>query len=636
MEFLAATKDGIFVMDALNVSNTGASGNWRTGVTAEGSTVKVVAELPSPPNAFGHCWSSDGELLASVCDEGVRVYDASKGYEVVREVQKVAEDVGGRAGGVRNVMFSPHSNYLVTYEKWDPVYPENVHIWALTGEQAGTKLRSCVLKGYTSGALPLRMIQWTEDESVSMEMMPGKGLILRTDGWEEEGEGVKVIAEKNASNYELSPPNEAKGTTYIAFFTPESSTAARVSVYDVSACQKTLEFYLPAKIKDCRMIWNFDGTGLLILATSDVDETGNSYFGTSYLYWMKPDSKAPVAVYGAKEGQVQDIAWSPTANEFIAIVGAPPSTVALHDGKTSKLTNTLGKARRNTLKWNPFGKFLGIGGFGTLAGDLDFYDRSKDECIASLRAPLTVGCEFGPDGRHFLACTVAPRMNEGNQISMYKYTGELLFKIDYVPEVIEGRHEDTGAGARTKTQALLFAASWRPVGGSRKYEDRAASPPKSGKRKKGLPEATAVPSASGAGAYRAGGGAAGGMNLVAAMMRGEIQAAERPAWTSSSEQGPTTAPMEEWEVKKLMREAEKAAAAKAKEEEAAALQARKDTEKAELKDERQLKKLKAQLEEIEKAKDKDWDELTEEDEALMEEEVDIRAKIKELEKRVRA
>ena len=32
----------------------------------------------------------DGQLLASVCDEGVRVYDADKRYKVVQELEKAA------------------------------------------------------------------------------------------------------------------------------------------------------------------------------------------------------------------------------------------------------------------------------------------------------------------------------------------------------------------------------------------------------------------------------------------------------------------------------------------------------------------------------------------------------------------
>jgi len=132
----------------------------------------------------------------------------------------------------------------------------------------------------------------------------------------------------------------------------------------------------------------------------------------------------------------------------------------------------------------------------------ELHSRSKEETISSLRAALTVDCDWAPDGRHFLTGTVAPRMNEGNQISIYRYTGERVLQIEYKPAIIEGRHEDTGAGARTKTQALLYATSWRPVADRNAYEDKPASPRPGAKRQKGLPDATAAAPSSNAPAYR--------------------------------------------------------------------------------------------------------------------------------------
>ncbi|OLP74745.1 hypothetical protein AK812_SmicGene45635, partial [Symbiodinium microadriaticum] len=53
---------------------------------------------------------------------------------------------------------------------------------------------------------------------------------------------------------------------------------------------------------------------------------------------------------------------------------------------------------------------------------------------------------------------------------------------EFKPDKIEARHEDTGAGARTKTQALLYAAKWRPDG-KKAHEDRPASPPRDGEKR---------------------------------------------------------------------------------------------------------------------------------------------------------
>jgi len=254
-----------------------------------------------------------------------------------------------------------------------------------------------------------------------------------------------------------------------------------------------------------------------------------------------------------------------------------------------------------------------------------------------LRMALTVNCEWAPDGRHFLGCTVAPRMNEANQISIYKYSGDQLLKIDYKYDQVQARHEDTGGGARTKTQALLFAASWRPCKDESKYSDRPETPREGvangkPKRKKGLPDEseskTAVKAWQPKGGYSAPSG-------VAAMMRGTEPIGEpepgRPGLSRWDTQE-TAKPLEEWEIKKLEKERKKAAEQKKKDDEEAAKKQLKEMESAESGQKKRLKELEALLEELEPLKDKEWDELTEEDDAMIEREVDIRQEIADIKK----
>merc|ERR1719265_2295944 len=121
-------------------------------------------------------------MLASVSDDGVAIYDASQGYGQIFELPKVSPDVGGRAGGVRNLSFSPVKNYMVTYEKWDPKYPDNVHVWDLRPETIGERIQSSTLRGYTSGGITSEPIKWTFDESHCLELRPGEGLRVVVGG----------------------------------------------------------------------------------------------------------------------------------------------------------------------------------------------------------------------------------------------------------------------------------------------------------------------------------------------------------------------------------------------------------------------------------------------------------------------
>jgi translation initiation factor 2A len=331
-------------------------------------------------------------------------------------------------------------------------------------------------------------------------------------------------------------------------------------------------------------------------------------------------------------------------NEFMMIIGMMPATTKLFDGKTGKMfkEGQLGTSRRNAIRWNPFGRFVCVGGFGALPGDLDFFDNSAKETLCSFRAALTVNCCWGPSGRHFLTCTTTPRMNEDNQISIWHYnTGDLIVKLDYRPQgALRTGGGAEGGRAAADAGAMLYAASWRPDGKGA-YKDRAASPVPAGKKRvKGL-KVDDLKTKEGGGAYRPKGG--GGFSGVAAMMRGELEVpSNAPAvgggWELKGDAPPAkplTWQEQEQQAKEWAKE-KKALAKKEKADEEEAKQAKKDELKAiadKIKGgDKRLADLKAQLAELDKIKDKEWDELTDEDEAELEKEIEIKALIAELEK----
>jgi len=477
----------------------------------------------------------------------------------------------------------------------------------------------------------------------------------------------RLIAESNASEFCISPSPQKDGF-YVAMYIPEACNswgawdldgrAAEVSIYHVSSSSseiiKTSSQLLPRKLNGVELKWNSEGTALLAQANSDVDETGESYFGTSTLYWMKSDGKAQCKVCGPEDGLVQDVAWAPGKNEFLMIIGMMPATTKLYDGTTGKMVKdgNLGTSRRNTIRWNPFGRFFVVGGFGALPGDLDFFDRPSGETLCSFRASLTVQCCWAPAGRHFLTCTTAPRMNEDNQISVWDHlSGDRIFKVDFKPalDVAGGGRKAADAGA------MLWASTWRPDG-KKVYEDIAAGPPAKGvKRVKGLPADSTGAGAGGGGAWRLKGSTNGG-GIAAAMMRGELEAPPAAGgWGNDGAPPPTGGDPKSWEPgyqkpktwqeleqeQKEWQKEKKAMEKRRKEEEEKAAEDKKAAQKAleksiADKDKNKgsrLVTLKAEIAELQKLKDKEWDELTEEDEAQLELEMDLLAELAELEKK---
>jgi len=277
-----------------------------------------------------------------------------------------------------------------------------------------------------------------------------------------------------------------------------------------------------------------------------------------------------------------------------------------------------------------------------LPGDMDFFDNDAGETVSSFRAALTVGQCWAPDGRHWLSCTTAPRMNEDNGVSVYRYTNERMIHLRFVPNkdaVLRTGGGATGGRGAADAGAMLFASTWRPCSPFQ-YEDNPLTPRK-GKAIKNLPAegiAAAGTGPRGPSAYRAGDG--GGGSSIQAMMRGEVgldSGGDR--WGKAPEvQVRNDQPKEPeltWEEYEAQKKAKKAAEKKAKQDEEDAITKAKEDMYASRnqveKNEKKLEKLKKQLSELDGLKEKEWDELTEEDEEELEKEIELKKQIAELE-----
>ena len=105
----------------------------------------------------------------------------------------------------------------------------------------------------------------------------------------------------------------------------------------------------------------------------------------------------------------------------------------IFDAKKCTATYELGAGPHNTIRWNPFGRFIMLAGFGNLPGDVKFYHRlfdGKFKLMGSCRAACSVTAEWSPCGRRLLTSTVAPRLNVDNGFKIWRYNGELLAHVE--------------------------------------------------------------------------------------------------------------------------------------------------------------------------------------------------------------
>eukprot|EP00850_Spirogloea_muscicola_P018643 SM000173S03012 [mRNA] locus=s173:161487:165551:- [translate_table: standard] len=130
-----------------------------------------------------------------------------------------------------------------------------------------------------------------------------------------------------------------------------------------------------------------------------------------------------------------------------------PAKAALFDTRCRILFD-FGSGPRNTVCWNPQGRFICLAGFGNLPGDLEFWEKHKLVLLGKSKSACAVTSTWSPDGRYFLTATTAPRLQIDNGIKVFRYNGSLLYEQPY---------------------RVLYQADWLPEPPGT-YPDRPASP----------------------------------------------------------------------------------------------------------------------------------------------------------------
>ena len=176
--------------------------------------------------------------------------------------------------------------------------------------------------------------------------------------------------------------------------------------------------------------WNDNGTSLIVLAQTEVDKTGKSYYGETTLYLLSANGGFDSRIDLDKEGPIHDVTWSPKSTSFGVVYGYMPAKTVIFNAKAQPI-HTFPLGPRNTVLFSPHGKFVLVAGFGNLAGQMDIYDLEKDYAkICTIEASNASVCEWSPDGKHILTATTSPRLRVDNGIRIWHAGGPLVFNED--------------------------------------------------------------------------------------------------------------------------------------------------------------------------------------------------------------
>ena len=396
-------------------------------------------------------FSPDASLYAIADPQGISLFSTATHTEAAPRLS---------CPGIQALAFSPAGNYLITFQRptkgEDGNAAPNLKVWSLSSSSSPSDrvVLAVTQKSLNRDCWP--SIQFTADDSLAVRMVTNCLHGYDPSAWAQ-GPVVKFPV-KGVAAFAITPAPGQGNTPVVAVYVPESKGSpghAALYTMDGSIAQGAVPTPLARKsffrANSARFYWAPTGSAVLVLTAADVDATNQSYYGEQKLYYFS----AVVAANGVteqavplpKEGPIHDVQWNPRGDCFVTVAGFMPA-------KSTVFTATcvpkfdLGSGPYSTARWNSFGRFLVLAGFGNLPGDLAFFDKKADgklKPMGTSRAENGVSLEWSPCGRFVVAATVAPRLRVDNGVQVFSYNGTLLAKA---PKdiLLEGRWQPSGVG----------------------------------------------------------------------------------------------------------------------------------------------------------------------------------------------
>ena len=394
-------------------------------------------------------YSADTSLYAVADAGGVTIYTSATHAQKLR--------IEGK--GIQAVAFSPAGTYLTTFQRpskgADGTAEKNLKVWNLND---GSEALALTQKAFIRDNWP--NIQFTPDDAIAVNMVTNTLHAYSTTDFLA-GPKIKFPV-KGIAGFALSPGTAPGKDPIVAVYVPEAKgSPGHIALYTMSAgvAQGTAtpisrrSFF---RANSARFYWASTGSAVLVLTAADVDATNQSYYGEQKLYFFTADGTSDAAVPLPKEGPVHDVQWNPRGDCFVTVAGFMPAKSTVFTSACVPKFD-LGSGPYSTARWNTFGRFLVLAGFGNLPGDLAFFDKKADgklKPMGTSRAENGVTADWSPCGRYLLAATIAPRLRVDNGFQVFKYDGTLLLK---------------------EKKDVMYEARWVPEPADT-YEDKPQSP----------------------------------------------------------------------------------------------------------------------------------------------------------------
>ncbi|KAL8836755.1 MAG: hypothetical protein Q9170_002784 [Blastenia crenularia] len=384
-------------------------------------------------------YSPCGRYFAWASLERVTVIDASVGHVITTLPAQNVFELG----------FSPLGSFIITWqrpskdENGDAV--KNLKVWSVLGRQTmgPEEDEHHVVGRFVQKSQTGWNLQYTFDERYCARVVTNEIQLYQS---EDLGNVWNKLRVEGVADFAVSP---GKNHSIVVFVPERKGQPAAVKVYNVP------EFSTPVSQKNffkgdkVQLKWNKEGTELIVLAQTEVDRSGKSYYGETTLYLLSVnggfDSRIELGIslgvrlyflhrilIGCtdKDGPIHDVTWSPSSKEFGVVYGYMPAKTTLFDTR-ARATHSFALAPRNTIIFSPHGRFVLVAGFGNLAGQMDIYDLEKNyQKICTIEASNASVCEWSPDEKYILTATTSPRLRVDNGVRIWHVCGGLMYNED--------------------------------------------------------------------------------------------------------------------------------------------------------------------------------------------------------------
>lgn len=237
-------------------------------------TRRAVATMHGRRLKSKHAYSAlsllRSESLTDPPPDRVTIVDASVGYTVSTIL----------ADNVFELGFSPLGTYVITWQRptkdANGDATKNLKVWrAVEAGDEHSVVGQFVQKSQTGWNL-----QYTPDEKLCARVVTNEVQFYQSDNLSSVWNKLRV---EGVADFALSPGQ----TQSIAVFIPErKGQPAAVKVFIVpqfGAPVSQKSFFKGDKVQ---LKWNSSGTTLIVLAQTEVDKTGKSYYGETTLYLL--------------------------------------------------------------------------------------------------------------------------------------------------------------------------------------------------------------------------------------------------------------------------------------------------------------------------------------------------------------